>query len=111
MSELVDMTEDEETGLASDADYDDPQITEWVVSVDVWGSVSILEHPNIHHAFLEPLNAEEIGLDYEVDWTPGVYKLVCELHLISDWETNTVEEINFHTQTKEKLWPVTKENP
>ena len=55
-------------------EFDDPNGSEWIIGVDAWGKVFIVEAPNIHPGFLQFKNSEEIGLPYELpEEKPGIY--------------------------------------
>ena len=58
----LDITPDTEPTEEGEETFDSHQKTQWVISVDAWGAVSVLKHPNIHPGFLEGTNAEEIGI-------------------------------------------------
>lgn len=91
----------------NDENYESPNGSEWIVAVDKWGMVTILKTPNIHYSLLDPGNAEEIGLPFEVeDKIPGVYKWKCNLHVGTDWETGYVDELEFEVIEETLLWSV-----
>ena len=89
-----------------EAEYDNPDGSEWVVSVDNWGNVSVLKPPNIHWSFLEMHNAEEIGLPSESVDLPGVYKWTCNFWKSTDWESGHVDDYGFDIESSELLYEV-----
>lgn len=84
--------------------YDDPSKTEWIVSVDRLGAVSIMVPPDIHYSFFYVDNAEEIGIDPIVDWGTGVYKIQCTLSYHNCVESGQVDSHKFNIYSKELLW-------
>lgn len=84
--------------------YDDPAETEWVLGVDAWGYTFVVQAPNIDPWFIDPRNTEEIGIDYKVDWSPGIYRVLCKLRKTSkygrfsdEFEDDIVFIITSHT--------------
>jgi hypothetical protein len=67
---------------SDEPDYDSPQKSEWILGLDMDGSVFVVVAPNIHHDFFEcGMDAELIGLpDVIEDKDPGLYKAICSLH-------------------------------
>lgn len=71
--------------------------TEWVVGVDKWGEVFIINAPDIAPHFLEYRTAEEIGIEpYQWPGTSaGVYLIKCEYEENHDPETGMVDDYRF----------------
>lgn len=93
----------------TDADqpvFDNPHGSEWIVSIDCRGDVSIIKHPNIHSGFFEGgMNAEYIGLPFEeTGLQPGVYKWICDFEETHDWETGNVDGCEFSVRETTCLW-------
>lgn len=89
-------------------EYDSPQNSKWVVSVDNWGNVSILDAPNIHPWFFEGgENAECVGIPYDQeDKAPGVYEWICSYHQHKDWESGAIDAFEFVVEEEKLLWSV-----
>ena len=87
-----------------DTDWGCHKNTEWIVSIDMFGNVSILKAPNIHPGFLEFTNAEEIGLPFESNDPPGVYKWQCTFSESRDWESGLVDDYEFDVAESVKLF-------
>lgn len=56
--------------------YDDPNMSDWIISVDIFQKISILNTPNIHPGFLDGDDNYTIGFPDEIEdfRKPGVYK-------------------------------------
>lgn len=92
-------------------EYDSPNGSKWIVSIDMQGFVSILDKPNIHHSFFDcGEGAEEIGLPFEVcDSEPGVYEWTCNLRQTFCPETNCADGAEFDVIEEKRLWSVPNE--
>lgn len=90
----------------SEPEYDSPNGSVWIVAVDYAGRVTVLETPNIHHAFLENgPEAEYLGLPPDVDeMDPGVYRWTCSYHPHTDWESGKVDDYDFEVEESVLLW-------
>lgn len=98
MTELT-IIEDEK-----EPEYDSPNDSKWIVGIDHWGSVFLIEPPNIHTSFLECTTVEDIGLPYEIDdKDPGIYEMICSFWTTTDWESGHVDDYGFDC---EKLTPL-----
>ena len=103
--------------------YEEPELTEgecrrgdvheWLIAVDVWGAISILQHPNIDQWYLDTKCAEEIGLPFDVDWKPGVYRVTTEFECSctppSMWSDNYDYEYEFIIKSHERVWSVSND--
>lgn len=91
-----------------DEGYEHPNGSKWIVSVDVYGNVSILKKPNIHPGFFESCSsAEEIGLPFECDDVePGVYEWVCNYVQHRDWETGMCDDGEFNVVSSTQLYKI-----
>lgn len=87
-------------------EYDSPHGSVWIVAVDYAGRVTVLETPNIHHAFLENgPEAEYLGLPADVDdMDPGVYRWTCSYHASKDWESGVCDGWDFAVEESVLLW-------
>ncbi len=87
-------------------EYDSPHGSEWIVAVDISGSVTILDAPNIHYSFFDNgLSAEYIGLPFECeDLGPGIYKWVCDVHGGRDEFTGEYWGPEFSVREQTLLW-------
>ena len=98
------MIEEEKLKKAAEPVYDNPHNTEWIISVDAWGNVSILKAPNIHPSILEFRNAEEIGIPFEMpEEKPGVYIMRCSYHETHDCESGLVDDWQFECEELTKV--------
>ena len=86
--------------------FDSPNGSKWIVSVDHCGIVSILQKPNIHWAFFDcGEGAEEVGLPFELDdCAPGVYEWTCTLRQTFCPETNCADGAEFDVVEEKCLW-------
>lgn len=86
-------------------EYDSPDGSVWIVSVDFNGAVSILDAPNIHYSFFDMgYDPETIGLPFETELPPGVYRWTCILNSTKDWESGIVDDYEFEVVEEELLW-------
>ena len=87
-----------------DDSFDDPDGSEWVLGVDAWGRVFVVEPPNLPDGFLDSKNAEEIGLPYElVDTKPGLYKATMAFRVHYYGEYGNDEEWLFEPTKLERI--------
>lgn len=93
-------------GEDDEPEYDSPHGSVWIVAVDYAGRVTVLETPNIHHAFLENgPEAEYLGLPPDVDdMDPGVYRWTCSYHASKDWESGVCDGWDFAVEESVLLW-------
>lgn len=86
-------------------EYENPNNTVWIVAVGMGGNVSIMQAPDIHPGFFDGgESAEMLGLPFEVEKSPGVYKWTCKFVEHRDWESGIVEEWNFEPVSEEVLF-------
>lgn len=96
---LIDCEEEQEEK------FDSPQGSVWIVAVDIFGVATILQAPNIHYGFFDAGNsAEEIGLPFETDNEPGIYKWTCNCHGGRDDYTGEYWGPEFEVIKEELLW-------
>ena len=90
--------------------FDSPHGSIWIIGVDAWGTVFVVEPPNIHPGLLEFTNAEELGLPPDMEDTPaGIYQARCSYHESRDWETGHVDRVEFDFEELTPLWTDTKQ--
>jgi len=91
-----------------DEGYDDPNGSEWVIGVDAWGVLFVVQHPNLPDGMLDYKNAEEIGIGYNTkdldasrEFAPGLYKVVMDFRVHYSGEYGNEEEWLFEPRSIE----------
>lgn len=82
-----------------------PNNSEWVIGVDMAGSIFIVGAPNIHPSFFDGgYTAENIGFPPDiVDVDAGLYKAICSFSTSTDWETGQVDDWSFDIESLELI--------
>ena len=88
--------------LQPEDDYEDPNGSEWIIGVDAWGALFVVQHPNLEPGFFDYKNAEEIGIGYDTkdldterEWKPGLYKIKMAFSVHYSGEYGNEEEWYF----------------
>jgi len=82
----------------------------WILSVDKFGKVSILDHPPIHASFLdEGLVPEYLGMATEVKDAAGVYEAKCVYHEANKWNSEYEEDWRFDIEEMIPIYIIPQE--
>lgn len=86
-------------------EYDDPHMSKWLVSVDKFGAISVLDTPDIDPDFLsEGSNAESLHLPIEVcNTAAGVYIMTCGCYEEISVESGKVVDYQFELEKLERV--------
>lgn len=107
LEEIAGQVDDQE-----EQQFDEPNGSVWIVSVDHVGRVSVLAKPNIHPGFFESDDAECMGLPFDLkEYTPGVYRWVCDFWEGRDYLTGVVDDWGFNVREETLLWSLPEAGP
>ncbi|QDH49230.1 hypothetical protein PHYNN_94 [Pantoea phage Phynn] len=97
-------------GVDENEVFESPHGSKWIVAIDDMGCVHVLERPCLHDSFFECGNsAEDIGLPFETENSPGVYEWICDICYQRDWESGYIDGWEFEVTEEKLLWTWVKD--